>query len=85
MCVVFFCMLLLRTMEEEEISEMAAAWIEGDLVTRKRAIILALNEEQAEERKKVLRVVRKERVGPSRPNMVSAQRKSSRMHWDCWT
>ena len=34
-----------------------------------RGTQLALNEEQAEERMKVLPIVRKDRVGPNRPNM----------------
>ena len=44
-------------MEEQEIWEMAAAWIEGDLDTMRRARVLALTEEETEERRTVLRVI----------------------------
>ena len=70
MGIVFLCLQSLCVMEEEDTWEMAAAWMDGDLDTTRTATILALDEEQAEERKMVHAVI---------------WLKTSRMHWDRWT
>ena len=54
-------------MEEEEIWEVAAAWIERDMDTTRRGIFLVLTGEEASERRKGLTVIWKERVGQNHP------------------